>query len=104
MWMLFIALLIVFEAFADILAKEWSLKGHAARWLAAIAAYIVANAFWLYSLKSGAGLSRGAIVFSVASAILAIGIGVVLYKEDVTKLQLAGMFVGIISIALLLWE
>ena len=80
------------------------MHGHALRWILAIGAYVIANTFWLFSLRSGAHLSRGAIIFSVASAILAIGIGIVLYKEQVTKLQVAAIVIGVVSIPLILWE
>ncbi len=104
MWILFLALLILFEAAADILAKEWSLRGHALRWLGAIGAYVLANTFWLFSLRSGAQLSRGAIIFSVVSAMLAVVIGIIFYKEQATRLQVAGMFIGIVAITFILWE
>ena len=100
-WLPFIILLIVFEMIADILAKEWSLRGHTFLWIGSIAAYIIANVFWLSSLKNGAGLSRGAVIFSVASAILALFIGLVLYKETFSKLQITGMIFGVVSLVLI---
>ena len=102
-WLLPLLLLIFFEALADILAKTWSL--HSVTWyaVAALLAYLIGNSFWLIALKNGSGLARGAAIFSVASAILAIILGIVLYKESVTRLQIAGMILGIISIALIFW-
>jgi len=103
-WVVFLSLLIVFEAVADVMAKEWQLHGSALRWLAAISAYVIGNMFWLYSLKSGAELGRGAIIFSVASATIAAIIGLLFYKEEVTRLQFAGMILGVCAITLILWE
>jgi multidrug transporter EmrE-like cation transporter len=103
-WVLPLALLIVIEAVADILAKEWSVHGSILRWVGAIGAYILANIFWLVALKDGADLGRGAIIFSVASAVLAILIGVVLYKETVTRIQLLGMLLGLLSLVLIFWD
>lgn len=102
-WIIPLSILIFFELVADVLAKEWSLHGSAVRWLGAISAFVVANAFWLFALRNGSGLGRGAIIFSVASAILAILIGLVFYKEPLSRVQLAGAVVGIISLVLIFW-
>ena len=104
MWVFFISLLIVFEAIADILAKEFQINNTWIWFVAAILAYVVANVFWLFSLKSGAGLTKGAIIFSVGSAILAIVVGLLLYKEPITKLQIAGSVMGLFSLLFLTWE
>lgn len=103
-WILPISLVIIFELIADIIAKEYSIKGSWHLWLFAILTYVVVNVFFLWGLKSGAGLARGAVIFSVGSAIGAIIIGVLVYGETTNKLQLLGMVFGILSIALIFWE
>ena len=103
-WIIPLSLLIFFEIVADIFAKEYSLKGHGYLWAGAIIAYIIANVFWLNSIKNGSGLARGAIIFGVASAIIALIIGVYFYHEDTNKIQLIGMLLGIISLVLIFWE
>lgn len=103
-WIIPIILLIIFEGIADILAKEWSLYGKSIRWVGAIGAYVIANAFWLFALRSGSGLTRGAIIFSVGSTILAVFIGMVLYKEAVSKVEMAGVILGIIALGLISWQ
>jgi small multidrug resistance pump len=104
MWILFLGLLILSEALADILAKEWSVKGFWLRALAAIVAYVIANIFWLFALDNGSGLARGSIIFSVASAVLGSAIGIYLYREELSALQYAGIALGIVAIGLILWE
>lgn len=104
MWIFFLGLLIATEAVADIIAKEYQLKAGVVRFSGAIFAYVIANVFWLVALRYGAGLTKGAIFFSVASAILAIIIGLVLYKETLTTLQIIGVVIGFIAIILLSWE
>ena len=104
MWIVFLILLVVTEAIADIIAKEYQLHAGLVRFIGAISAYVIANVFWLVALRSGAGLTKGAILFSVASAILAIVIGLVLYKETVTPMQMIGVALGFIAIVLLVWE
>lgn len=80
-WVIPLVLLIVFEGVADILAKEWAIRGKFTWWLLAIGGYVVANTFWLFAIRNGSGLTRGAIIFSVGSAILAVAIGLLLYRE-----------------------
>lgn len=102
-WIFPISLLIIFEVIADIFSKEYSLKGHWYLWLGAILGYIIANTFWLWSIRTGSGLARGAIIFSVGSAILAVIIGLYFYGETTNKLQVIGMLLGLLSLVLIFW-
>ena len=104
LWILPITFLIIFELVADIFSKEYSLKGHWYLWLGAIMGYVVANIFWLWAIRSGSGLARGAVIFSVGSAVAAVVLGVYFYSESVNRLQIIGMILGIISILLIFWE
>lgn len=104
-WLIPLAVLITFEFIADIFAKEWSLAQHRhILWIGALGSYLLANTFWLFALKNGSGLTRGAIIFSVFSAILAAFIGMLLYHEQLSKIQMLGVVVGIISLVLIFWE
>ncbi len=94
LWILPITLLIAFEVIADIFAKQWSL-GSKHLWIFALAAYLIGNVFWL---------SRGAVIFSLSTEILAIGIGLLFYHETVNRVQMLGMFLGLVSLFLILWE
>lgn len=94
-------LLIAFESIADILAKKWSEGNALWRAIAALAGYLICNTFRLFSLKNGVGLGRWAIIFSVASGVLAVLIGVFLFREHITALQMTGIVIGLVSIALL---
>jgi drug/metabolite transporter (DMT)-like permease len=104
-WIIPLSILIFFEAIADIFAKEWSLGNRSILYaILSLVGYLLANSSWLIALKYGSGLARGAIIFSVASAILASIIGLVFYKENLNTIQLVGVFIGIISIILIIWE
>ncbi len=98
MWIFFILLLIAFEGIADVFSKKYELSGTTTMWLLAIGGYIIANTFWLMAIRRGSGLARGAVLFSIGSALVAVLIGLVWYKEPVTKLQLAGVCAGLLSI------
>lgn len=103
-WVFPIIFLIIFELIADVFAKEYSLKGHWYLWAAAILGYIIANAFWLWGIRSGSGLARGAIIFSVASAVVAVILGLYFYGEATNKTQIIGMILGVLSLILIFWE
>src|SRR3989338_7767031 len=104
-WIIPLSVLIVFELIADIFAKEWSLGKRSVSYaVLALLSYMLANTSWLIALKNGSGLARGAILFSVASAILASGIGLIFYKEHLSAIQIAGVLIGIVSIFLIFWE
>lgn len=103
-WIIPIIFLIVFETVADVFAKEYSLKHHWYLWVSAILFYIICNTFWLWGIKEGSGLARGSIIFSVASGIIAVVIGLYFYGEETNKFQLAGMLLGVLSLVLIFWE
>jgi len=103
-WIIPLSLLIIFEIIADIFAKNWSMQRTAWLAVASLACYLIANSFWLFALKNGSGLGRGAVIFSVATAIIAVILGILFYKEPANKLQIVGLFLGIVAIVLLFWE
>lgn len=103
-WIIPLALLIIFEALADIFAKNWSLQRTTWTAIASLFLFLVANSFWLLALKNGSGLGRGAIIFAVATAIIAVLLGVLVYKEPANKFQIIGFFLGIASLVLIFWE
>ncbi len=89
-WFLPLCLLVIFELIADIFAKEWS-TGRSFQWaIFSLFAYLICNSFWLLALKRGAMLGRGAMLFSVMSATLAIIVGL-FYGEKITTLQWIGI-------------
>jgi multidrug transporter EmrE-like cation transporter len=103
-WITPLIFLIIFEILADIFAKEYALKSHWYLWVGAILAYVIANSFWLSSIKSGSGLARGATIFGVTTAIIAIIIGLYFYGEQASRFQIAGMILGTISLILIFWK
>lgn len=103
-WVIPISFLIFFEFIADFFAKEYSLKGGPFFWTIAIIGYIIANSFWLYAISHGSELGRGAMIFSVGSAVLAVSLGIFLFKERMSLTVGIGLILGVISLILLLWE
>ena len=100
-WIISLSLLVVFELIADIFAKNWSTQGKVYFWIASIISYIVANIFWLSSIRNGSGLARGTVLFGVSSAVVGALLGIFLYKESLSLLQIIGVSIGIAAIFLL---
>jgi multidrug transporter EmrE-like cation transporter len=103
-WLLFLLALVAFELIADILAKQFAISGKLVFALCSMLGFIAANTAWIISLRTGAELSRGAVLFSVLSAIGAAAIGLLVYHEHTSRHQVLGLGVGIIAIVLLLSE
>ena len=101
-WVIPLAALVLFEAIADIFAKEYSLKG-GEFWLIAIAIYIIGNLCWLYAIRHGSGLARGGDIFAVATAITATFIGVYFFHERLAGLQWLGIAFGFVALVLIFW-
>lgn len=101
---LFVSILIIFEILADIFAKEYSIKERALFYTLSIGCYMLANVAWLESMRRGMELSKGGLIFSVGTAITAVVIGRCMYEEEVTRMQMSGMLLGIVSLALIMWN
>ncbi len=100
-WLYFLLLLVAFELIADILAKQFALNGQFVFAVLSILGFIAANTAWLISLRTGAELGKGAVLFAVLSAIGAVLIGLLVYKEKASSYQLIGLALGIAAIAFL---
>ena len=97
-------MVILFETAADVFSKEWSLKPQAIFLIGSISLYLAANVAWLLSLRDGAGLARGVSIFSVTTAIMAVVIGFLFFREEVNRLQMAGIVLGIVALVLIFWH
>jgi multidrug transporter EmrE-like cation transporter len=101
MWLWFILLLVSFELVADILAKQFGLTGKIIFGVLSILGFVLANLAWLLSLRNGAALSKGSVIFSALSGVGAVLIGLLVYHEKVTPCQLIGVVLGIAAIIFL---
>lgn len=104
LWIFPLIAVIFFELVADVFSKEWSLKGRTILWVGAFSSYLIANIFWLFVLKNGSGLTRGVVIFSVATAVIASIIGIYFYHETLTKVQMTGIVLGLVSLVLIFWD
>lgn len=102
MWLIPIFFLIAFEAIADIFGKEYAIHKNLSSGCLSLLFYCICNTFWIIALRCGSKLSTGAIIFSVASAVLAISIGHYMYDEPISCRNYIGFIFGVIAILLLL--
>lgn len=89
---------------SDVFSKEYSLTGSWYFWVFALLGYTIANAFWLWSIRSGSGLARGALIYLVTNAVFVTVVGIYFYGESTNKIQLGGIILGIMSLILIFWE
>lgn len=101
-WIIYFVFLVLFETIADVFAKQWEQRKNISLAVAAQAAYLVGNLFWLVALSKGVGLAKGGVLFSVTVAITAIGVGA-FFGEKISGLEAFGMMLAVIGIACLSW-
>lgn len=49
----------------------------------------------------GSGLTRGAVIFAIMQAVMAIILGLAVYKETLTPTQLFGFILGLVALFLI---
>jgi multidrug transporter EmrE-like cation transporter len=100
-WLTFVLILVVFELIADVLAKQFALNGKPFIAVLSILGYVAANIAWIISLRNGGELGKGAILFAALSGIIAVVIGVLVYRVKASPYQFIGMGLGIMAIVFL---
>lgn len=100
-WLWFVLILVAFELLADVCAKQFGITGKVLFGGLALLGFVLANLAWLLSLRSGAELSKGSILFSALSGVGAVVIGLLVYHEKVNGYQLIGLILGIVAIIFL---
>ena len=61
---------------------------------------MVATTFWAFSLKYQ-GLAKAVVIFGVLTLIIGVLVGVFIYKEELTYLNITGIIFGLACIILL---
>ncbi len=100
---IFIILLLtgaVLDTVADIFLKKWALENKTILLGIGLLIYFIGTVFWAFSLQHGE-LSRGIVIFTLLNLILVLLAGVLLFHEELSLLQKAGIVLGLVSIVLL---
>lgn len=97
---LIIIVVAIFEVIGDILFKEWTIKNNTWLLISGIIFYMLATTFWAFSLKYQE-LAKAVVIFGVLTVIIGVLVGVFLYKEKLTSLNILGVTLGLACIILL---
>jgi multidrug transporter EmrE-like cation transporter len=84
----------------DYLAKKWSLEPGWNSFAGALVCYLSSSFFYLQTLTRK-GLVVSSVIWSIASIIAFLFVGLVIFHEKLTVLQLIGVSLGIISLLML---
>ncbi len=90
----------LFVGTGDYLAKKWSLAPSWGLLTSALGCYLVSSFFYLQTLLRK-GLVISSLIWSIASIIAFLFVGLVVFRETLSTVQLLGVVAGIISVLLL---
>jgi len=90
----------ILEVAGDILFKEWTIQNKKYLMLVGIVCYMIATTFWAFSLKFE-NLSKAVVIFGVLTVVVGVLVGALIYKEELTTMNIVGILLGLASILLL---
>lgn len=101
LWLFLIAVLVLLELASDFSAVTFATSGQRIYSIVAVGFAVLANLTFQAALRNGAGLARGGTLFGVSVALGSVLLGVVMFKEHLTAIQIAGVVLGIGAIVCL---
>ncbi len=84
----------------DVLAKYWSTNTKSVFYFAGLIAYAFSGFFYIPTLLRE-GLVATSVIWSILSVIGFLVVGILLFKETLTPLQIVGVILGIIALVIL---
>lgn len=100
LFLLLIGAAVAFEVIADVLFKASHLQGKAVLLYLGVGLYTIGTVIWAYSLRYDY-LSKAISIFTVLNLIAVILAGVLIFNEDLSMINKAGIGLGIISVILM---
>jgi multidrug transporter EmrE-like cation transporter len=94
-----VSLTTIFEVFGDFLFKKWVLVDQKWFLIVGIVAYLISTVIWAFSLRTES-LSKAIAIFTVLSLIIVDLMGVYVFKEQLSNLNILGIALGVVSIIL----
>lgn len=95
LWFTLLAAVVVFELACDFSAATFATTGQRVFSVVAVMFAIAANLTFQAALRNGAGLARGGTFFGVSVALGAVIIGVAVFGEKLTPMQIVGITLGL---------
>lgn len=87
-------------ALGDFYGKYWSINQKGGFYALAMFGYFLSGFFYLPTLL-GKGLVITSLIWSILSIIFFLFIGLVIFKETLTTIQIVGVFLGVVSLIVL---
>lgn len=84
----------------DVLAKYWSTNVKPVFYFAALIAYGFSGFFYIPTLLRE-GLVITSVIWSILSIVGFLAVGIILFKETLTPLQIVGVILGIVALVIL---
>jgi len=100
MWIFYTAIAMIFYAAGEYYSKLHA-NGEPYIVFAAFAGYMVCTALWFPALRNNNQLAVMSLIWSMAYALVAIAIGVLVFKEHFSPLQAAGAVLALGALVLL---
>lgn len=83
------------------MSKKWSLEPSITLASVLVFPYMVGTWLWLPALKAGKSLASTGIAWSVMSALMTVGLGVIFFEEKLTEPNYAGLVLAIVALVLI---
>ena len=90
---------VFFEVIADIILKYWSINSKTVFVIGGIIIYTIGTTLFAYSLKFG-NLSKMGTIFTVINLIVIVLVGLLMFKEEASFINMIGILLGVISVIL----
>ena len=93
----------IFFAAGEFLSKEFALNPGWGLYGFIILVDVISITAWLPAIFQKSQLSITGVVWSLASLMLTVGVGILMFNEKLTLIRILGIFFGIIALILLSW-
>ena len=93
----------IFFAAGEFLSKEFALNPGWGIYAFIILVDVISITAWLPAIFQRNQLSIIGVIWSLASLMLTVGVGILLFNEKLTNIRVLGIFFGIVALILLSW-
>ena len=93
----------IFFAAGEFLSKEFALNPGWGLFGFIILVDVISISAWLPAIYQKNQLSITGVIWSLASLMLTVGVGVLIFNEKLTLVRVLGIFFGVVALILLSW-
>lgn len=88
------------EIIGDVFFKKWAIENRPLLMWGGFTIYSIGALFWAFSLKYEM-LSKAISIFTILNLVIAVLVGIIFFKENISVVAKLGIVLGIISIVLI---